>query len=79
MEILGYKKDYQLFNGVDLNKKTKFITPQKNNQSKAKVKQNLNDLFSEIELKDGMTLSFHHHLRRLCFKLRNARNCQKKG
>ena len=63
MEILGYKKDYQLFNGVDLNKKTKFITPQKNNQSKAKVKQNLNDLFSEIELKDGMTLSFHHHLR----------------
>ncbi len=60
---LGYKDNYQLFTGVDLNRKSKKITPAKNNQSGDKYRKNLNVLLDELDIHDGMTLSFHHHLR----------------
>lgn len=39
------------------------ISKSKNNLSKDKIKKNLSDLLDELNLKDGMTFSFHHHLR----------------
>jgi len=63
MNMIGYKTNYQMFNGVENKVTNKVYQPLKNNQSKEKYRQNLAILLDELVIKDGMTLSFHHHLR----------------
>ncbi len=63
MDILGYKKDYQLFAGTRSKIKPSIIKSSKNNQSNNKKRLSIKHVLDEIALKDGMTLSFHHHLR----------------
>ncbi len=63
MNLLGYKKDYQLYENTPYQKPDNLIKPTKNNQSHKKYRESISVLLNEIQLKDGMTLSFHHHLR----------------
>lgn len=63
MKINGYKENFELFTSVDLHKTSKLIYPNKNNLSKDKYRDSLDKLLDELPLKDGMTISFHHHLR----------------
>lgn len=63
MKLNGYKEHYELFSHVDLNKKTKLIYPKKSNLSNNKFRDSLDKLLDELPLRDGMTISFHHHLR----------------
>ncbi|ERJ13848.1 citrate lyase subunit alpha [Haloplasma contractile] len=63
MKIKGYKKDIPKFKGTHGNKQMDLIKPTKQNNSKHKVRESIASLLDELMLKDGMTLSFHHHLR----------------
>ncbi|QVK19619.1 citrate lyase subunit alpha [Mycoplasmatota bacterium] len=52
-----------MYKEVRKEKNEEVLKPSKNNQSKEKYRRNLQGLLDELEIKDGMTLSFHHHLR----------------
>lgn len=62
MKIVGYNNDKK-FKGVNLNDKIKVNIPNKNNLSSNKLRKDLKTLLDELPLHDGMTISFHHHLR----------------
>ncbi len=63
MEINGYKKEFELYSYGHGNKKQKKVQTTKKNSSLYKIKKSVSDLLDEINIQDGMTLSFHHHLR----------------
>jgi citrate lyase subunit alpha / citrate CoA-transferase len=63
MEIKGYKKDFHFFEVPPTEKNITYQIPNKQNLNTNKRKEHLNAALDEIELKDGMTISFHHHLR----------------
>lgn len=62
MKTKGYNNK-KMFSGVSNCLNTKKIIPSKNNQSSNKVRDNINTVLDELNLHDGMTVSFHHHLR----------------
>lgn len=63
MNIKGYKDHVTFFNGAHGQKSKDIIQSTKNNTTKNKVKPSLTELIDELHIQDGMTLSFHHHLR----------------
>lgn len=68
-EIPGYIENYgavEKYSGINNKGRLKDIISRKGKMSipgDNKVKAGLKELFSDLDLKDGMTLSFHHHLR----------------
>jgi citrate lyase subunit alpha/citrate CoA-transferase len=63
MKINGYKDNYEMFVKSSGNKSLPVIKPKEYNFNEKKLRKNLTQLLDELDLKDGMTLSFHHHLR----------------
>ncbi len=63
MTIFGYKKNYQMYDPKKKYTDKHIRKHSKNNGSNDKYRKSIEDLLDELELKNGMTISFHHHLR----------------
>ncbi len=65
-EIQGYRKDFKPYAGAFETEATAVTKTRKIRSSKpgdSKILENLEEAISKSGLKDGMTISFHHHLR----------------